>query len=222
MHNKYYPVYLDLEERSCIVIGGNDEALRKVHGLLDSLGLVTVIAPELNSELQEMVERGVISWKDRNYQAGDLQEAFLAIVADTSNAKINLQATTEAKEHNVLINVMDVTHMCSFIAPAIARRGSITLAISSGGASPALTRKFREMLSESKVLEWADLAPLLSEVRKELRNLGIRVTPDHWQTCLTEELLETYQAGDRAKAHQKLIAALIGNQEASEYPKGDM
>ena len=219
MPNKYYPVYLDLEKRQCIVIGGNDEALRKVKGLLDSLAFVTVIAPELNPQLHEMVESGAINWKDRNYQAGDLQGAFLAIVADTSDTQINLQATAEANERNVLVNVMDVTQMCSFIAPAIARRGDVTLAISSGGASPALARKFREILSTSKILEWADLVPLLYDVRKELRTSGIRVTPDHWQACLTEELLETYQLGNHATAHQKLLTALIGKQKASEYPK---
>ena len=219
MPNKYYPVYLSLEKRQCVVIGGNDETLRKVKELLKSLALVTVIAPELNPQLHDMVENGRISWKDRNYQAGDLQGAFLAIVADTSDTQINLQATSEANERNVLVNVMDVTHMCSFIAPAIARRGDVTLAISSGGASPALARKFREILSTSKILEWADLAPLLSDVRKELRKSGIRVKPDHWQACLTEELLETYQLGNHAKAHQELLTALIGKQEASNHPK---
>ena len=221
MPNKYYPVYLDLENRQCVVIGGNDEALRKVKGLLDSLALVTVIAPELDPQLFEMVENKTISWKARNYQAGDLHGAFLAIVADTSDTQTNLQVTAEANEQNAVLNVMDVTHMCSFIAPAIARRGDVTLAISSGGASPALTRKFREILSASEILRWADLAPLLSNVRKELRTSGMRVTPDHWQACLTEELLEIYQTGSHAMAHQKLLTALIGKQEASEPPKED-
>lgn len=221
MPNKYYPVYLDLENRQCVVIGGNDEALRKVQGLLDSLALVTVIAPELNPQLSEMAENKALTWKARNYQAGDLHGAFLAIVADTSDTQTNLQVTAEANEQNAVLNVMDVTHMCSFIAPAIARRGDVTLAISSGGASPALTRKFREILSASEVLRWADLAPLLSNVRKELRASGIRVTPDHWQSCLTEELLEIYQTGNQAMARQKLLAALIGKQEASESPEED-
>ena len=216
MPNKYYPVYLDLENRQCVVIGGNDEALRKVRGLLDSLAIVTVIAPELSPALREMFENGAINWKDRSYQAGDIHGSFLAIVADTSDTQINLQATTEATESNIPLNVMDVTHMCSFIAPAIASRGDVTLAISSGGASPALTRKFREILSESEIMEWADLAPLLSEVRRELRASEIAVTPDHWQACLTDELLRTFQLGDHAKAHQSLLAALIGDQRASK------
>ena len=110
--------------------------------------------------------------------------------------------------------------MCMFIAPAIARRGDVTLAISSGGGSPALARKFREVLSTSKILEWADLLPLLSDVRRELKTAGIRVTPDHWQECLTEELLETYQLGNHTMAHDKLLAALKGKKIASEPIKG--
>ena len=107
--------------------------------------------------------------------------------------------------------------MCSFIAPAIARRGEIALAVSTGGASPALARKFREALSESAILEWADIAPLLADVRKELKTRHMRIAPDWWQQCLTEELLSTYQSGNYAQARENLIAALISkNRSVSE------
>tara|TARA_B100001750_G_C15425491_1_gene555277 strand:+ start:450 stop:1109 length:660 start_codon:yes stop_codon:yes gene_type:complete len=217
MPNKYYPVYLDLEKRDCIVIGSNHEAITKIAGLLESKAKVTVIAPRLGPSLKTFADDGIIKWIPRNYEYGDLEGCFLVIVADTSDTETNLKVTWEANQHNVICNVMDVTHMCSFIAPAIARRGEIALAVSTGGASPALARKFREALSESAILEWADIAPLLADVRKELKTRHMRIAPDWWQQCLTEELLSTYQSGNYAQARENLIAALISkNPSVSE------
>ena len=213
MPNKYYPIYLDLDKRNCIVIGSNHEATMKIDGLLESRALVTVISPNLKPPLKDLVDAGIIKWIPRKYQYGDLAQTFLVIVADTSDTVTNLKVVWEANQRNVICNVMDVTHMCSFIAPAIARRGEIALAISTGGASPALARKFRETLSASKILEWADIAPLLSEVRKDLKARKIRIAPDTWQSCLTEELLETYQAGNHEQAKTILLDALTSHQK---------
>jgi len=112
-----------------------------------------------------------------------------------------------------------VTHLCTFIAPSVARRGDVTIATSTGGASPALARKFREELSHSRLLEYADLAPLLSDARAELKRTGARVEPDHWQTCITESLLDMVQAGDTERAKETLMAQLL--QGATVAPTGD-
>ena len=97
-------------------------------------------------------------------KGGDLGGAFIAVAA-TGDDDANEMISKEARERNVLLNVVDVTHLCTFIAPAVARRGDVTIAVSTGGASPALARKFREELSAASLLEYADLAPLLSFAR---------------------------------------------------------
>ena len=119
----------------------------------------------------------------------------------------------EAEERNVILNVVDVTHLCTFIAPSVARRGEVTVATSTGGASPALARTFREKLESSRILEYADLAPVLSDARAELRRRGLRVSPDHWQACITEDLLDTVQSGHSKRAYDTLLEGLLAASE---------
>mgnify|MGYP002020853095 CR=1 FL=1 len=92
--------------------------------------------------------------------------------------------------------------------------GPVTVATSTSGASPALARMFRERLTTSRLLEYADLAPLLSEARTELMSEGIKVTPDHWQTCITEELLDMIQAGRDDEAKRTLMSDLLNGHVA--------
>ena len=190
------------------MVGGNAEATGKVVTLLASDALVTVISPSLTPELNRLYKAKEILWKNRKYMKGDLDGSFLAIVADTSDVLVNLQVSWDATALRIPVNVMDVTHMCSFIAPAISSRGDVKLAISTGGSSPALARKFRELLDQSSILNWADISNLLSKTRRELKGLGVKVNPDAWQTSLTEELLSRYQQGYHEEVHKELIKRL--------------
>ena len=214
----YYPVFIDVQDRSCIVIGGGNIGEEKVHKLLECGAKVVVISPEVNEGVKELADGERVEWLRRQYQPGDLADAFIAIAATDDNS-VNQLVAKEARDRNVLLNVVDVTHLCTFIAPSVARRGDVTIATSTGGASPALARKFREELSRSRLLEYADLAPLLSDARAELKRTGARVEPDHWQTCITESLLDMVQAGDTERAKETLMAQLL--QGATVATTGD-
>jgi siroheme synthase-like protein len=205
---RYYPVFIDVTERTCVVIGGGNIGQEKVEKLLESDAAVLVISPAVNQKVQDMADAGSITWERRKYQPGDLQDAFIAIAATNDNS-VNRQIADEAHERNVLLNVVDVTHLCTFIAPSVARRGEVTIATSTGGASPALARTFREKLTSSRILEYADLAPVLAGARAELRAASLVVKPDHWQTLITEELLDMVQAGKTEEARQKLMDGLM-------------
>jgi precorrin-2 dehydrogenase/sirohydrochlorin ferrochelatase len=204
----YYPVFIDVQDRTCVVIGGGNIGEEKVHKLVECGAKVVVISPEVNDGVSELAEGERVEWIKRQYEPGDLAEAFIAIAATDDNS-VNRLVAKEAEGRNVLLNVVDVTHLCTFIAPSLARRGEVTIATSTGGASPALARKFREELTSSRLLEYADLAPLLSEARVELRRTGARVEADHWQSCITESLLEMVQAGDAELAKKTLMAQLL-------------
>ena len=204
----YYPVFINVENRRCIVIGGGNIGEERGVKLLESDAKVVVIAPEVNSGVQELVDDDRVTWHQRGYQAGDLEGAFIAIAATDDNT-VNRKIAKEAEDRNVLLNVVDVTHLCTFIAPSVARRGQVTIATSTGGASPALARKFREELTNSRILEYADLAPLLSDARNELKLTNIKVSNDHWQTCITEELLDMVQSGKTDDAKSKLMTNLL-------------
>ena len=206
--SRYYPVFIDVKGRRCVVIGGGNIGQEKVEKLVESGADVVAISPEVNALVQQRSESGEIAWVRRGYEAGDLEAAFIAIAATDDNG-VNRQIAKEAEERNVLLNVVDVTHLCTFIAPSIATRGAVTVATSTGGASPALARTFREKLSTSRILEYADLAPLLSEARTELKRRGVKVEPDHWQTQITEELLDLVQARETEEARQKLLDGLL-------------
>ncbi len=214
----YYPVFIDVQNRLCIVIGGGNIGEEKVRKLLECGAKVLMISPEVNDGVRELADGERVEWLKRQYQPGDLADAFIAIAATDDNS-VNQLVAKEARGRNVLLNVVDVTHLCTFIAPSVARRGEVTIATSTGGASPALARKFREELSNSRLLEYADLAPLLAAARAELRRAGARVAPDHWQTCITEALLDMVQAGETERAKETLMAQLL--EGATVAPTGD-
>ncbi len=179
----YYPVFLDLAGRSCLVIGGGSVARRKVETLLEYETKVKVISPVLSPELEKMAAEGVIEAIARRYQNGDLVGAFLVIAA-TDNTEINEQVCIEAKGRGQLINVVDDAGRSNFIVPSSLRRGDITIAISTSGMSPALARKIRVNLEERIGPEYGILARLVNEVRSQLIDSGQSVSPERWQQAL--------------------------------------
>ena len=209
---RYYPAFIDVRDRDCIVIGGGAMGEEKAIKLLECGARVRVISPSVTSSVKDLESQGRLTWTQRHYRRGDLERAFIAIAATDDDA-MNRQIAREAEERNVLLNVVDVTHLCTFIAPSVARRGEVTVATSTGGASPALARTFREKIEHSRILEYADLAPLLSDARAHLKRERLKVSPDHWQDCITEELLDIAQSGPTQEAYDKLMCGLLSKAE---------
>ena len=203
----YYPVFLDVRDRLCVIVGGGQVAEGKVAALLESGARICIISPEVTNEVRDMADSGALSLEEREYRDGDLEGAFIAIAA-TDDPALNERIVHEATARNVPLNVVDVTHLCTFIAPAVVRRGEVTVAISTAGLSPALARKLRVELQDTPALDYADLAPMLSEVRLELRSEGAMVDSDHWQTCLNRDLVGLYRT-DRDAAKLTLKRALL-------------
>ena len=207
----YYPVFLDIRGRNCLVFGGNDEAHRKILYLIDCGASVTVFAQRITDALKTLARDEKFDWVQRGYQFGDLKNTSLAIVADTSDSGLNETISEEARQRNVLLNVMDVTPLCTFIAPAITHRSDVTVAVSTAGTSPALARRLRENMSDKnhcQCLRWADIGPILADVRTDIRARELAVTPDEWQECLTPDVLEMFESGDPEKARRMLTKAL--------------
>ena len=158
-----------------------------------------------------MASAGEIEWINRKYEHGDLEGAWIAIVADTSSQETNNAISKEAKERNILLNVMDVTPLCTWIAPALVQRNDVTVAISTAGTSPALARRLRERMSDvnnCQCLRWAEMGPLLTDVRIEQRARQLKVTPNEWAQSITDQILEVFENGDPDKARSMLVEAL--------------
>ena len=207
---KYYPVYLNLAGRCCAVFGGGAVAEGKLVKLIETGALVTVISPQVTPAIESLASRGKVQWEPREYQSGDLQGVHLGIAA-TDDRDVNRQIAGEAERLGVILNVVDDPELCGFIAPSVVERGSVTLAISTGGASPALARKLRESLANHPALEWADLAQVLSRARREVKKRGALVDAQRWQCSLTEGLLKLAQDGKEEEAFDELLCNLLDN-----------
>jgi siroheme synthase-like protein len=165
---KTYPInVIGLEQRHSVVIGGGNVAARKVAGLLEAGARVTVISPALAPELETLAETGRIVFIGRDYRTGDLAGAFLAIAA-TDEPAVNQAVWQEAEQLGCLVNVVDDAAHSNFIVPAVVRRGEVSVAVSTGGASPALARRLRERLETLVGPEYGELADLLAELRPQL------------------------------------------------------
>lgn len=151
---------LDLEGRSCLVVGGGPVSLEKTGGLLECGARVTVIAPDAVPELRALP----VEWLARPYEASDLGGRFL-VVAATSDAELNRRVSADAEARSLLCNVADVPELCSFILPAVHRRDPIAIAVSTGGASPALAQRIRGEIAAAIGPEYADLARELRALR---------------------------------------------------------
>ena len=208
----YYPVYLNLRGRRCVIIGGGTVAEGKIARLLESGADICVVSPDATPGIRQFVADGAVRWEQRKYQRGDLEGAFIAIAA-TNVREVNRRIFEEAYERGVMLNAVDDPPNCSFIAPSIVQRGPVTLAISTGGVSPALARKLRESLQSSEALAWADLSSVMAVARSHLREVGLlaSIAPQRWQCCITTELLAMVQDGRQAEATEKLLAGLTGD-----------
>jgi siroheme synthase-like protein len=204
----YYPIFLNIKGRKCVVVGGGQVALRKVNALLNHGANVEVISAEPCQELGMLAERGKVHLLSRDYAHGDLVGALIAIAA-TDNGKTNEEVAREAKGRGTLINVVDDPHRSDFIVPSYLSRGDVAIAVSTGGRSPALARKIRANLEKDFGAEYASLALLVSEVRSELKRRGITVESEDWQEVLDlGSLINMVQAGRTEEVRADLLINL--------------
>ncbi len=162
-----FPVSLRLDGRPCVVIGGGRVAQTKVESLLAAGARVTLIAPEVTPSLAALAETHEIVHLERSARPGDLRGAFLAVAA-SDDREAQHAVAAEAEAERVLLNVVDVPRLCTFTFPAVHRQGTVTIAVSSGGASPGLARSIRDDLACYVGPEHALLARLLGRMRERL------------------------------------------------------
>jgi precorrin-2 dehydrogenase/sirohydrochlorin ferrochelatase len=208
--NTYYPVYIQLRAQPCVVIGGGKIAEGKVDGLLAAQAKVIVIAPELTSRLRHLAEQQQITYIARKYQPGDLIGAFMVICA-TDQTEINHQVWQEATANHQLVNVVDDTPRCNFIAPSILRKGDLTIAISTSGKAPALAVRLKERLQREIGPEYERFLELAGELREPLA----QHVPDFetrkalWYELVDSEILAALARGDESSARD-IISQVVG------------
>lgn len=203
----YYPIFLELAGRPCLVIGGGEVAQRKAEGLLQAGAWVRVISPALTPALEALKAEGRLDHVAREYREGDLEGCELCLVA-TDDRSVNARVAREGRRRRVWVNISDDPRSCDFILPSVVRRGEVVVAASTGGASPALARRLREELEAYLSEEIPALAELLREVRQELRKGGISVEADAWQRAIDGRLRALLAQGRYGEAKARLLASL--------------
>lgn len=202
---KYFPLFLDIEQRHCLVIGGGPVANRKVSSLLKSGAMVTLISPKVIPKLQDLADAGKITVLLREYQSTDIVRAFLVIAA-TNNTEINNQIAQQANDANILVNVADNPDLGSFIFPSVVDRSPVTVAISTGGASPVFARQLRMRLDSMIPKQSGALASITEEYREKVKQTFSNADQrkEFWETALNGVFAEYIYAGNETQARQWL------------------
>jgi len=203
----YYPVLLDLRDRSCLVVGGGPVAEGKIDRLLQAGACVTVVSPTLTERLAAWALGGRIAHLARAYRDGDVAGHQLAFVA-TDDGDVASSVSAEGRRRGVWVNAADDPARCDFILPSVLRRGRLVVAVSTGGASPGLARAIREDLEDHVTEDYAPLVELVAEVRREMREARGTSTGLEWRQALDPELRRLIADGRRGAAAEWLKARL--------------
>lgn len=204
-HPVYYPVFLDLRDRPCVVVGGDAAARGKVEGLLEAGARVTVIAPELEPGLAALAASEAVRHRARPYRSGDLAGAFLALSVVTEPATAR-RFWEEAEALGIPANVMDDVPHCSFIAPSIVRRGDLAVAISTSGRAPALAVRLRQRLERELGPEHGRFLELAGALRRPLAE----ACPDFgerrrlWYRLVDSDVLDLLARGEEEAALRRV------------------
>jgi siroheme synthase-like protein len=189
------------------MIGGGLVAERRVAGLVTAGAHISVISPRVTRALAALAAEGRIDHEPRAYREGDLAGADLAFVA-TDAGEVNAAVAREARERGLWINAADDPARCTFILPALVRRGDLTVAVATGGSSPALARAIREELETYLTDDYATLASIAAEARRELRAAGRPVTAEAWRRALGPEVRRLILERGRDDAKHRLLELL--------------
>jgi precorrin-2 dehydrogenase/sirohydrochlorin ferrochelatase len=206
-----YPVLVVLDGKRCLVVGGGQVAARKASGLLAAGAYVAVIATELSPALHELASApatgGRLSLHERPYRRGDA-EGYWLVIAATGDRAVNRTVYEDGEAAGVWVNSADDPASSSFILPAIARQGPVTLAVSTTGYSPALASWLRSELAARIGPEVAVLAEMLAGARAQVRAAGRSTEEVDWRPALDWDMLDLIRSGRRAEAKERLEACL--------------
>jgi len=193
-----FPAFLKLAGRRCLVVGAGRVAGEKIEGLLRAEATVSVVAPSATRQVRTWARAGRIVWKDRRFRPSDLVGIFLTVVA-TSSPHLQREIYKQARRRGILCNVVDDPEHCDFYYGATVRRGSLQIAISTGGLSPALAQRIRKQLEQEFGSEYEDWLEEIGAVRKRL--LAKLVPPARRKTLLHH--LASEQSLDRFRRRRK-------------------
>jgi precorrin-2 dehydrogenase/sirohydrochlorin ferrochelatase len=204
----YYPIYLDIENRDVLIVGGGNVCARKAETMLKYGAKVTIVSPEVIDEIADWERQGLIAVIRKRYEDSDLIGRSM-VIASTDDLCVNGRVARDCRRRRIPVNVVDVTHLCEFIVPAVVEQGSIQLAVSTGGKSPALARTLREDLQRLVGPEYAEVNDVLGSLRaaakKKLPTDGDRKR--FFDAIIAKGILGMLRAGRKLEAYETIARA---------------
>jgi uroporphyrin-III C-methyltransferase/precorrin-2 dehydrogenase/sirohydrochlorin ferrochelatase len=219
---KHLPIFLNIRDKPCLVVGAGSIAARKIELLLKAGADVSVVANDIGSEVSELEKQGAIHCQLKNYEPADLNGAKLVIAA-TSDAELNAEISTMAQAIDIPVNVVDNPALCSFLVPSIIDRYPIQIAISTGGASPVLARLIKSKLESSIPSAYGELAKLAKNYRKNVKQAFAKLDLRRrfWESVLEGPVAELALTGRMADA-EAMLAELIQSADPDPEYKGEV
>ena len=204
-----YPVSLVVAGRPCLVVGGGAVAARKAGALLAAGARVRLVARRVGPEVRALAG---VAWEERDFDPADVAGARLVIAA-TGDGAVNAAVLAAGEAAGVWVNAADDPAHCSFTLPAVARRGAVTVAVSTGGHSPALAGWLARLVAAQLGPEHEVLAELLSERRAAIKAAGGSTEGLDWQSALDSDMLDLIRAGQVQRAKERLEACLSSSSD---------
>ena len=203
-----FAMFLKLEGKACLVVGGGAIAEGKIAGLLRAGARVTVVSPEITPALLEQARRNEICWRPRGFQTSDLDGMTLAVAA-TSSFEVNAMVYDEADRRGILCNAVDQPQQCHFYYPAVVDRGPLQIAISTAGLSPSLAQRLRKELEVQFGPEYERWVEWLGSVRSALMSKGsdFETRRRILGRLASREIFDRLRAASRRKLARKGVAA---------------
>lgn len=217
----YYPIYIDIENREVVIIGGGNVCARKAETMMKYGARVTVVSPRFTDEIEEWARQGCLAIKRKTYDHSDIQTANI-VIASTDDQTVNEQIAHDCRARRIPVNVVDVTPLCEFIVPAIIESGAIQIAVSTGGKSPAVARTLKEDLQKAIGPEYAELNDVLGSLRD-----GAKASPKlptdvdrkrFFDGIIAAGVLGMLRDGKRREAYETIARAC----EAAQVPLSNL
>ena len=210
------PIFLNIKQRHCVVIGGGDVAMRKVSMLLKANAAITLYSPEICHELQDLVDTQKIQYKCAIFEQNQIKSACLVIAA-TDDEAVNIAVSLAAKAQNIPVNVVDAPHLCTFTMGSIIDRSPVVIAISSEGNAPVLARYIRAKIETMLPATYGRIADIAGEFRDSVKaKFGTtQARRIFWEGVLQGSFVERVLSGQEQAAREQL-SDLIENADATK------
>lgn len=204
-----YPIFINLSDRSCLIIGGGKVAQRKIETLLEYKARVLLVSPVVTDVIDKWAQQELIVWERRAFEPADLKGIFLVFIA-TGDSHINKKIADLCRERGIMVNAVDDPENCDFYVPAILRRDSLCIAVSTEGKSPLLAAKLRNELDRTIPSAYGDWVELLGQLRDEIKrsDLDIEQRRQLFADLVHSDILELIIQGRKQEAEERITECM--------------